>query len=170
MSKMHMSTPPFELDGPDGPIKARTDFRVPDGYFDTLPQRVLAAIEEEALAKEVQNSRPGAWVSVWGGLSVGQGWALAASVVLVAGWLGIWRPWSGTKPKLDDAMLAQLTTSEISESLDLHIWSTGLVTEGTDDGVWGEPAWIRAEDIAGMDSLDIERSIVNWDEVETAEL
>jgi hypothetical protein len=165
-----MNTPPFLLDGPEGPVKPRADFRIPEGYFDALPQRVLAVIEQESLAKGTKPSGFWAWRLVLEGTTVAQRWALAASVVLVVGWFGVWQLRSGGKDSDGDPLLAQLTAAEITENLDLHGWPTGHVLETTDERVWGDPVWIHAEDLSALDSLELETSTVNWNDVEMTEL
>lgn len=165
-----MNTPPFLLDGPEGPVKPRTDFQLPDGYFETLPQRVLAVIEQESLAKETKSSGFWAWRLVLEGTTVAQRWALAASVVLVVGWFGVWQLRSGGKESGGDPLLAQLTAAEIAENLDLHGWPSGLVLETTDERVWGDPAWVHAEDLSALDSLELETSTMNWNDVDMTEL
>lgn len=165
-----MNTPPFLLDGPDGPVKPRTDFQLPDGYFETLPQRVLAVIEQESLAKKTKPSGFWAWRLVLEETTVAQRWALAASVVLVVGWFGVWQLRSGGKESGGDPLLAQLTAAEITENLDLHGWPSGLVLETTDERVWGDPAWVHAEDLSALDSLELETSTMNWNDLDMTEL
>ncbi|MGA1666863.1 MAG: hypothetical protein ACO39U_07775, partial [Bacteroidia bacterium] len=86
------------------------------------------------------------------------------------GWFGVWQLRSGGKDSDGDPLLAQLTAAEITENLDLYGWPSGLVLETTDERVWGDPAWIHAEDLSALDSLELETSTVNWNDMEMIEL
>jgi len=130
------------LDGPQGKIPPRNDYSVPDGYFEGLPQRVTARLEEELGSNQTEFS---SYVGPW---------AVAASVLLVVGlaaWLGTPRGGSTLDPS--DPLLAQLTSDEIVQGLDLH-GAHALWLQEAAAGPWiEEPAWFHSQDEPSLDSF-----------------
>ena len=136
-----MRTPLPTLDSPQGKIPSRSDYSAPDGYFEKLPQRVTARIEEDLASNHTEFSS-----------YVGR-WAVAASVLLVVGlaWLGTPRGGSSLAPS--DPLLAQLTTDEIVQGLDLHGTHALWLQEAAAYPWTEEPAWIHPQDEPSLDSF-----------------
>ena len=136
-----MRTPLPTLDSPQGKIPSRSDYSAPDGYFEKLPQRLTARIEgERANNHAVFSSYVGRW-------------AVAASVLLIVGlaWLGTPRGGSSLAPS--DPLLAQLTTDEIVQGLDLHGTHALWLQEAAAYPWTEEPAWIHPQDEPSLDSF-----------------
>jgi len=136
-----MRTPLPTLDSPQGKIPSRSDYSAPDGYFEKLPQRVTARIEgKRANNHAVFSSYVGRW-------------AVAASVLLIVGlaWLGT--PRGGTPLVQGDPLLAQLTTDEIVQGLDLHGTHALWLQEAAAYPWTEEPAWIHPQDEPSLDSF-----------------
>ena len=136
-----MRTPLPTLDSPQGKIPSRSDYSAPDGYFEKLPQRMTARIEGELANNHAVFSS-----------YVGR-WAVAASVLLVVGlaWLGTRRGGSSLAPS--DPLLAQLTTDEIVQGLDLHGTHALWLQEAAAYPWTEEPAWIHPQDEPSLDSF-----------------
>ncbi len=136
-----MRTPLPTLDSPQGKIPSRSDYSAPDGYFEKLPQRLTARIEEERANNHAVFS-----------FYVGR-WAVAASVLLIVGlaWWGT--PRGGTSLVQGDPLLAQLTTDEIVQGLDLHGTHALWLQEAAAYPWTEEPAWIHPQDEPSLDSF-----------------
>lgn len=136
-----MRTPLPTLDSPQGKIPSRSDYSAPDGYFEKLPQRMTARIEGELANNHAVFSS-----------YVGR-WAVAASVLLVVGlaWLGTPRGGSSLAPS--DPLLAQLTTDEIVQGLDMHGTHALWLQEAAAYPWTEEPAWIHPQDEPSLDSF-----------------
>lgn len=144
-----MRTPLPTLDSPQGKIPSRSDYSAPDGYFEKLPQRMTARIEEDLASNHTEFSS-----------YVGR-WAVAASVLLVVGlaaWLGTPRGGSSLAPS--DPLLAQLTTDEIVQGLDLHGTHALWLQEAAAYPWTEEPAWIHPQDEPSLDSFLWDQGLV----------
>ena len=143
-----MRSPFPTLDGPQGKIPSRGDYSLPDGYFEELPQRVTARIEEERANNHDVSS------------SYVNRWAVAASVLLIVGlaWLGT--PRGGSSLVQGDPLLAQLTTDEIVQGLDLHGAHALWLQEAAADPWVEEPAWIHPQDEPSLDSFLWDQGLV----------
>ena len=143
-----MRTPLPTLDSPQGKIPSRSDYSAPDGYFEKLPQRMTARIEEDLASNHAEFSS-----------YVGR-WAVAASVLLVVGlaWLGT--PRGGSSLFQGDPLLAQLTTDEIVQGLDLHGTHALWLQEAAAYPWTEEPAWIHPQDEPPLDSFLWDHSLV----------
>ena len=136
-----MRTPLPTLDSPQGKIPSRSDYSAPDGYFEKLPQRMTARIEGELANNHAVFSS-----------YVGR-WAVAASVLLIVGlaWWGT--PRGGTSLVQGDPLLAQLTTDEIVQGLDLQSTHALWLQEAAAYPWTEEPAWIHPQDEPSLDSF-----------------
>jgi hypothetical protein len=143
-----MRTPLPTLDSPQGKIPSRSDYSAPDGYFEKLPQRMTARIEGELANNHAVFSS-----------YVGR-WAVAASVLLIVGlaWLGT--PRGGSSLVQGDPLLAQLTTDEIVQGLDLHGTHALWLQEAAAYPWTEEPAWIHPQDEPSLDSFLWDHSLV----------
>ena len=136
-----MRTPLPTLDSPQGKIPSRSDYSAPDGYFEKLPQRVTARIEgERANNHAVFSSYVGRW-------------AVAASVLLIVGLAWLVTPRGGTSLVQGDPLLAQLTTDEIVQGLDLQSTHALWLQEAAAYPWTEEPAWIHPQDEPSLDSF-----------------
>ena len=148
-----MRTPLPTLDSPQGKIPSRSDYSAPDGYFEKLPQRMTARIEEErANTHDVFSSYVGRW-------------AVAASVLLIVGLAWLVTPRGGTSLVQGDPLLAQLTTDEIVQGLDLAGTHALWLQEAAAYPWTEEPAWIHPQDEPSLDSFLWDHGLVTVNDV-----
>ena len=143
-----MRSPFPTLDGPQGKIPSRSDYSAPDGYFEKLPQRMTARIEGELANNHAVFSS-----------YVGR-WAVAASVLLIVGLAWFGPPRGGSSLVQGDPLLAQLTTDEIVQGLDLHGAHALWLQEAAADPWVEEPAWIHPQDEPSLDSFLWDQGLV----------
>ena len=125
------------------PRAGGSTYRVPDGYFDRLPDRVMNRIGHEGAASFSKPKRR---------LAPAYYWVSAVAAVLILGWLGISGPFlhSSHEKKLEERLgwFVEFSKGDLNEGVLVEYWVdnelevSGLQSDVASDLLDYYPDWI----------------------------